>query len=193
MASLQNPPERHIITPHPYTKFLQTNQDLVNPPKTIHRKLYDFIKQSNIPLTIQTMLDTFPFLPKNLLEESLKCKEILHEYSHPPPLPNTPAQPPQATQTTNLNMHIITWNASALNTTLPNLHKLISNTPNNPVIITIQETKLTATKSTKHIQNLFPQYKLIFNNTHALTRWGKVRMQAESGERRAENSNCNMN
>ena len=116
------------------------------------------------------MKDKFPFLPENLLTKSLKCKEPLIEYSHPPPLPNTPAQHPQVNQTTHHSTHIITWNASSLNTALPNLHQLISNTPNNPTIITIQETKLTATKSTKYIQNLFPQYKLIFNNTHALTR-----------------------
>ena len=40
----------------------------------------------------------------------------------------------------------------------------------NTTIVIIQETKLTATKSTNYIQNLFPQYKFIFNNTHVLTR-----------------------
>ena len=40
----------------------------------------------------------------------------------------------------------------------------------NTTIVIIQETKLIATKSTNYIQNLFPQYKLIFNNTHVLTR-----------------------
>ena len=170
MASLQNPPERHITTMHPYTKFIQTNQHLINPPNTIHKELYSFIQQNNTPLTLQLMNEKFPYLPEKLLREALKCKEPLHEYSHPPPLPNIPTPGPQANHTTNHNTHIITWNASSLNTALPNLHQLIENTPNNPAIITIQETKLTATKSTKYIQNLFPQYKLIFNNTHALTR-----------------------
>jgi hypothetical protein len=122
------------------------------------------------------MTNTFCFLPKNLLTKSLKCKEPIHEYSHPPPLPNIPIVGPQITQTTNHITHIITWNAPSLNTTLPNLHQLISNTQNNLAIITIQETKLTATKFTKYIQNLFPQYKLIFNNTHALTRCIQQRM-----------------
>ena len=122
------------------------------------------------------MTDKFPFLPTNLLTESLKCKEPIHEYSHPPPLPNVPPPRRQENQTTNHNTHIITWNASSLNTALPNLHNLITNTPNHPAIITIQETKLTATKSVKYIQNLFPQYKLIFNNTHALTRCIQQRM-----------------
>ena len=112
MASLQNPPERHIITTHPYTKFIQTNQNIINPPNTIHKKIYNFIKQNNEPLKIQIMTNKFPFLPKKLLIETLKCNKPLHEYSHPPPLPNIPILSTQETQTTNHNTHIITWNAS---------------------------------------------------------------------------------
>ena len=52
MASLQNPPERHINTPHPYTQFLQTNQDIINPPNNINKKLYNFINQNTKPLTL---------------------------------------------------------------------------------------------------------------------------------------------
>jgi hypothetical protein len=37
------------------------------------------------------------------------------------------------------------------------------------VIIAIQETKLTASKSTKYLQKIFPQYKMIFNNTNSPT------------------------
>ena len=44
IALLQNPPERHIQKTHPYTKFITTNQSLINPPNTIHKHLYDFIK-----------------------------------------------------------------------------------------------------------------------------------------------------
>jgi hypothetical protein len=166
MALLQNPPERHILTTHPYTQFIQTNQNIINPPYTIHKDIYNFVKQ-NEPTNIQIMKNKFPFLPDKLLIETLKCKEPLHEYSHPPPLPNITPPRPQEAQTTKQSTNIITWNASSLNTALPNLHQLISN---NPALITIQETKLTATKSTKLIQNLFPQYKLIFNNMHTLTR-----------------------
>jgi hypothetical protein len=122
------------------------------------------------------MSKEFPFLPEKLLTETLKYNEPLEEYSHPPPLPNTPPLPAQAIQITNHNTYISTWNASSLNTALPNLHQLISNITNNPAIITIQETKLTATKSTKYIQNLFPKHKLIFNNTNALTRCIQQRM-----------------
>jgi hypothetical protein len=38
-----------------------------------------------------------------------------------------------------------------------------------PHIIAIQETKLTASKSTKYLQRLFPLYKMIFNNTNTKT------------------------
>jgi hypothetical protein len=169
MTLLQNPPERHIMTTHPYTQFIQTNHNIINPTNTIHKELYNFIKD-NEPMNIHIMKDKFPFLPEKLLMETLKHNEPLYEYSHPPPLPNTPPLPTQDIQTTTHNTYFSTWNASSLNTALPNLHQLISHTTNNPAIITIQETKLTATKSTKYIQNLFPQYKLIFNNTHALTR-----------------------
>ena len=95
MASLPNPPERHIVTTHPYTQFLQTNQDIIKPPNTIHKELYKIIKQSTEPLNIQLMTNKFPFLPEKLLTEALKHNEPLLEYSHPPPIPNTPTLSPQ--------------------------------------------------------------------------------------------------
>ena len=64
---LQNPPERHIQKIHPYTEFITTNQSLINPPNTIHKHLYNFIKvNDNSPnpkscSTPQNMHDTnFP-------------------------------------------------------------------------------------------------------------------------------------
>ena len=74
------------------------------------------------------MIDEFPFLPINLLEETLKIYEPLQEYTHPPPLPNIPIVQPQEIHTTNHNTRFITWNASSLNTALPNLHELIQHT-----------------------------------------------------------------
>jgi hypothetical protein len=55
---------------------------------------------------------------------------------------------------------------------LPGLQAII-NEPTPPSIVAIQETKLTATESTKYLQRLFPQYKMIFNNTTTKTqhRW----------------------
>ena len=134
---------------------------MINPPTTIHNELFDFIHHEIVPTTIHTVIEKVPFLPNSLLTKALRIYEPLNEYSHPSPTPNV-------TQSANNNTQIISWNASSLNTALPNLHDIIRYT--NPAIIAIQETKLIATKSTKYIQNLFPQYKLIFNNTHALTR-----------------------
>jgi hypothetical protein len=48
MASLQNLPKRHIITTHPYTQFVQTNQNIINPPNNIHKEIYNFIKQNDV-------------------------------------------------------------------------------------------------------------------------------------------------
>ena len=132
------------------------------------RYLISFTKIS-IPTNTNALSERFPFLPNNLLNELLRIYELLNEYTHPSPIPQIPPPPiPNAIRNINSNTQIISWNASSLNTTLPNLQDIIRFT--NPTIIVIQETKLTATKSTKYIQNLFTQYKLIFNNTHALTR-----------------------
>ena len=168
MSTLPNPPERHIHIEHPYTQFITNNQKIINPPSSIHKELYDFIHQTQNAPSIQTLKLKFPFLPNNLLEETQKIYEPLDEYTHPPPMTHIP--PPSQSNTHNYSQqtNIITWNAATLNTALPSLEELALHT--NPAIITIQETKLTATKSIKYIQNLFPNYKLIFNNTHALTR-----------------------
>ena len=169
MSTLRNPPESHINTLHPYTEFLNNYKNMIKPPTTIHNELFDFIHHERVPTTIHTLKEKFSFLPNSLLNEALRIYEPLNEYSHPPPTPQIPPPPtPNVTQNANNNTQIISWNESSLNTALPNLYDIIQYT--NPAIIAIQETKLTATKSTKYIQNLFPQYKLIFNNTHALTR-----------------------
>ena len=169
MSTLRNPPERHINMLHPYTEFINNHKKMLNPPTTIRKEIFDFIHQETIPTTIHTLTKKFPFLPNSILNEALRIYEPLNKYSHPPPIPQIPPPPtPNVTQNTNSNTQIISWNASSLNTALPNLHDIIQHT--NLAIIAIQETKLTATKSTKYIQNLFLHYKLIFNNTHALTR-----------------------
>ena len=169
MTTLRNPPERHINIVHPYIKFVNNHKKLINPPTTIHNEIFDFIRQETTPPTIHTLTEKFPFLPNSLLNETLRIYEPLNEYHHPPPIPQIPPPSiPNEIQNINNNTQIISQNASSLNTALPNLQDIIQHT--NIAIIVIQETKLTATKSTKYIQNLFPHYKLIFNNTHALTR-----------------------
>ena len=169
MAIQRNPPERHINTLHLYTQFINNHNKIINPSTTIHKEIFDYIRQEPLPTTEHTLIEKFPFLPNSLLNKTLRIYEPLNEYTHPPPIPQTPPPSiPNETQNTINNTQIISWNASSLNTTLPNIQDIIQYT--NPTIIVIQETKLTATKSTKYIQNLFPPHKLIFKNTHALTR-----------------------
>ena len=181
LSNLNNPPERHILTQHPYTKFIVNNQDIIYPKNSIHLELYKFIHNQETPPTPINLQRKFPFLPNKLISESLRCLENITEYAHPPPLPDIPTQTPTINITRNHETNITTWNTSSLNTTLPNLQRLINNSLINTSIINIQETKLTATKSTKYIQNLFPEYKLIFNNTHALTRCIQQRMPYNPG------------
>ena len=181
LANLNNPPERHILTQHPYTTFVRNNQDIINPKNSIYTELYEFINSQEIPPTSITLQRKFPFLPEKLITKSLRCLENINEYSHPPPLPNITTPAPNTNTYTNHGTNIITWNASSLNTASPNLQNLINQSLTNIAIVIIQETKLTATKSTKYIQNLFPEYKLIFNNTHALTRCIQQRMPYTPG------------
>ena len=181
LANLTNPPERHILTPHPYTTFIENNQHIILPQNSIHKKIYEFIHNQVTTPTPTTLKKEFPFLPNQLITETLRCLENISEYSHPPPLPAAPTPITRINANTEHETTIITWNASSLNTSLPNLQSLINNSLNNTTIIHIQETKLTANKSTKYIQNLFPEFKLIFNNTHALTRCIQQRMPYTPG------------
>jgi hypothetical protein len=181
LANLNNPPERHILTQHPYTIFVENNQDITHPKNYIHTELYKFIHNQKTPPTLITLQRKFPFLPEKLITESLRCLINIDEYSHPLPLPNIPTPAPRTSTNTNHETNIITWNASSHNTTLQNLQNLINDSLKNITIINIQKNKLTATKSTKYIQNQFHEYKLIFNNTHALTRCMQQRMSYTPG------------
>ena len=137
LANLSNPPERHILTPHPYTIFINNNQDIIYPKNSIHKKLHEFIHNQEITLTPTTLQSEFPFLPNQLITESLHCLENINEYSHPPPLPITPTPEPRTNTSTNHETNITTWNASSLNTALPNLQSLMNNSLNNTTIIHI--------------------------------------------------------
>ena len=171
MDILINPPKRHINTIHPYTKFIQDNQPIINPPNTILKEIYNYIHQTREPPNIQALNNKFPFLPNNLLNETLiKFQPITDCIHPPPPLLICLPIPPRINQDTRSNTQIISWNASSLNTALSNIQDLIQQSHIRPAIIIIQEIKLTATKSIIYIQNIFPQYKLIFNNIHSLIR-----------------------
>jgi hypothetical protein len=77
---------------------------------------------------------------------------------------------------------MLSWNCAALNTVLPRLQALV-NKPTSPSIIAIQEIKLTASKSTKYLQRLFPQYKMIFNNITTKTQIRRTQGQPYNNPR----------
>ena len=122
------------------------------------------------------MSEAFSYLPKQLLLEALRYMEPLNEYTYPTPLPTHHLPPPTGPlPLTSQETHAITWNASSLNTAMPCLHDLIPKI--RPQLSPyIQETNLSATKTTKYIQRLFPRYKHFFNNTHNITRVTRQRM-----------------
>jgi hypothetical protein len=151
LANLTNPTERHILTPHLYTIFIENNQHIILSQNSIHTKIYDFIHNQATTPTPITLKKEFPFLPNQLITETLRCLENISEYSHPPPLPAAPTPITRINSNTEHETSIITWNASSLNTSLPNLQDVINNSLNDTAIIHIQETKLTANKSTKYI------------------------------------------
>jgi hypothetical protein len=168
MAALNSPPEQTLLTPHPYQKFLTDHADTISLPHTIHTKLYDFINQSIPRPTLDFIKNHFPYLPHTLFVKALKSTQPLLGYL-PSPLQNIPPRPPPYNvEYSTLATHFTTWNILSLNTSLPCLHSFINTT--NPSILTLQETKITSKKSPKYLQWLFPQYKLLFNNTHAPTR-----------------------
>ena len=152
MSTLINPPKRYINILHPYTQFTLDYNKIINSANTIYKEIFNFIHRTLEPIDIHILREKFSFLPNSLLNETLRIYEPLNEYSHPLPIPNR-------NQNNTNNTQIISWNASSLNTALPNLQDIIQHT--NLAIIAIQETKLTTTTSTKYIQFLFSQYKPI--------------------------------
>jgi exonuclease III len=103
-----------------------------------------------------------------MTNEALKCLQPIPNFTHPDPTQYYPPINPHHTPHTNSETKMISWNYGTLNTALPGLQSL-TNKPSPPSIIAIQETKLTTSKSTKYLQRLFPQYKMIFNNTNTPT------------------------
>ena len=111
-----------------------------------------------------------------MLNEGLKCLQPIPNFTHLNPTQHYLPVNPQNIPYTNPDTKMISWNCGTLNTALLGLQSLTNNsTP--PSIIAIQETKLTASKSTKYLQILFPQYKMIFNNTNTSTQTHQTRGQ----------------
>jgi len=151
-----------MMTPHPYTQFKNLNQKIIEPFNSIYKEIYNFIKQTNKPLTLQTLFNKFPYLPDNLFTEALKCKNTLDEYSHPLLVLNIPQHPTPTTrpQTSNSEMYITTWNASSINTTLSSLQQLLSHTPTPLQLSQFKKQKLLQ-------QSLQITSKIYFPNTNS--------------------------
>jgi exonuclease III len=124
----------------------------------------------------------FPYLPKQMVQEALKCLQPIPNFTHPNPIQNHPPINPQHIPYTNPATKILSWNYGTLNTALPELQSL-TNMPTPPSIIAIQETKLTASKSTKYLHRSFPQYKMIFNNTTTTTQTRRIHGQPHTNPR----------
>ena len=130
------------------------NTQIINPLESIQKDLYSFITNGQSNLT--TIQKKIPYLPEQMIQEALKCLQSIQNYTHPNPIHNHPPINPQNIPYTNPPTQIISWNCGILSTVIPGLQAL-ANKPTPPAIIAIQETKLTASKSTKYLQQLFPQ------------------------------------
>jgi hypothetical protein len=116
--------------------------------------------------------------------EALKCLQPISNFIHPNPIQNHPTINPQNIPCTNPATKILIWNCGTLNTALPGLQE-ITNKPTPPSIIAIQKTKLTASKSTKYLQRIFPHYKMIFINTNTPTQTRRTHRQPYNNPRGA--------
>jgi hypothetical protein len=155
-------------------KFHSKNPDITKPLISIHKEIYTFITTERP--NIEILLQKFPYLPEKLALETLKCLHPLPNFTIPNPIHDHPILQARNTPYTNPPTNILSWNCGALNTALPGLQALIDK-PTPPSIIAIQETKLTASKSTKYLKRLFPQYKMIFNNTATKTQPRRIQGQ----------------
>jgi hypothetical protein len=146
----------------------------------MQKKIYSFITTERPDLA--TLQHKFPYLPEKMALEALKCLQPIPNFTQPNPIQNQPPINPQNTSHTTLAIQMLLWNYGTLNTALPGF-QLLTNTLNPPSIIAIQETKLTASKSTKYLQRLFPQYKMIFNNTTTTTQTQRIQGQPYNNPR----------
>jgi hypothetical protein len=155
-------------------KFHSKNPNITKPLDSIQKEIYSFITTERP--NIETLLQKFPYLPEKLALETLKCLHPLPNFTTPNPIQDHPILQTRDIPYRNPATNMLSWNCGALNTALPSLQAFTNNsTP--PSIIAIQETKLTASKSTKYLHRLFPQYKMFFNNTATKTKPRQIQGQ----------------
>jgi hypothetical protein len=159
---------------HKLQKFHSKNPHITKPLDNIQKELYSFITTERP--NIEILQHKFPYLPEKMAFKILKCLQPIPNFTLPNPIQNHLPINPQNTPHTNLATKMISWNCGTLNTAILGLQSLI-NSPTPPSIIAIQETKLTASKSTKYLQRIFPQYKMLFNNTTTTTQTRRIQGQ----------------
>jgi hypothetical protein len=165
---------------HQLQSFHSENPHITKPLESIHEDLYLFISTERPNLA--ELQHKFPYLPEKMALEALKCLQPIPNFKHPNPTQNYLPINPQNTPHTIPTTQILLWNFGTFNTALPGLQSL-TNKLNPPSIIAIQETKLTASKSTKYLQRLFPHYKMIFNNTTTITQTHRTHGQPYNNPR----------
>jgi hypothetical protein len=180
IKSLIESPKPLPTNPHILQIFQLENPHIIKPPDSNQKDIYSYITSECPDLAM--LQRKFSYLPEKMVIETLKCLQPIPNFTQPNPIQNHPPINPQHTPHTNLATQMISWNCGTLNTALPGLQS-ITNTPNPPSIIAIQETKLTASKSTKYLQRIFPQYKMIFNNTTATTQTCRIQGQPYNNPR----------
>jgi hypothetical protein len=141
-------PNPLLIEPYKVQKFHLENSHISKPLESIQSEIYSFITTERS--TLIALQHKFPYLPKKMAFEALKCLQPIPNFTHPNPVQNYPSINPQNTPYTNPATKMLTWNCSIVNTALPGLQSL-TNKPTPPSKIAIQETKLMASKSTKYL------------------------------------------
>jgi exonuclease III len=173
--------KEHQMPPPSYYKKPSEIDKALNEPKTpkyksgtLHDQLHEFIATKHPSQTTHTQVtNKFPYIPKNMIEASLKTKEPIPGLHIPE---NTPAPTTNQTNntytteeidhTTSNVQYLLTWNTGSIQSSLPSLDSVLNKT-SNPAIVFLQETKLSKNKSHKYIDKLFPEYYILYNGINS--------------------------
>jgi hypothetical protein len=106
LRSLVDPPKNTLRVLHPYNHFTKKFAKNIKLPNCMHHKLYDFIIFNDPSAILHSIEQQFPYLPKSLINETLKCTNSLLGYYLPPPPPIHPLPRPQNILYTNQEYHL---------------------------------------------------------------------------------------
>jgi hypothetical protein len=105
-----NSPTLISIEPHALIKFHSENPGISKPLASIQKEIYSFIT-TKCP-NEETLLQKFPYLPKNLAHETLKCLHPLPNFTNPNPIQNHPILQAHNIPYTNPATNILSWNVA---------------------------------------------------------------------------------